>query len=523
MRFVFLALAALLGAALPASAQTLRIAMKGAVENADPGVNYSPNRNVQLHVYETLVTQDSHLQAQPQLAVSWRVLDPTTWEFTLRDGVRFHTGAPFTADDAVFSIEHARDVKNTRTYIQFVRGITAAEAKDAHTLVLHTRAPLPELPAYLTNVAILSRAAATDATDADFNGGRAAIGTGPYRWIRWTPAQDVLLERNPNYWGGAQPWEKVIFRFVPNDSARVAGLLAGDVDVIDAVPSGLYERVRGGNNRLVTADSIFTHYMYVDSLSPRIVNATSADGQPLEKNPFRDLRVREALTHAVNRTALAERAMEGSAAPAGQIAAPGFYGHVPELKPPSYDPALSRKLLADAGYPKGFNLVIQCTNDRFAGDALICQSIGQMLTAIGIRTTVDAQPISVYLKRWMNFSVNEQSELSVHMSMFGSTSGLSSVALTTLVRTRDVALGRGVQNGRFYSDPKLDAMLTVMDSTFDDQKREQLTREAITYAMSQQAVIPLLFMKAAWGLRTGLTFEPRGDQYTMATTIRAQP
>ncbi|HEY0174878.1 MAG TPA: ABC transporter substrate-binding protein, partial [Pedobacter sp.] len=143
--------------------------------------------------------------------------------------------------------------------------------------------------------------------------------------------------------GPAEPWERVIFRFIPSDSARVAALLAGDVDVIDTIPAGLYARVRNNpQTRLVTGDSIFTHYFFLDSMSPRIANATGTDGQPLPQNPLRDQRVREAMTHAINRVALAERTMEGGATATGQIAPEGLIGHVPDLPIPSYDPALSR-------------------------------------------------------------------------------------------------------------------------------------------------------------------------------------
>ena len=301
-------------------------------------------------------------------------------------------------------------------------------------------------------------------------------------------------------------------------------MLAGDVDVIATVPAGLHARVRESDRtRLVSADSIFTHYVYMDSMSTRIPNATGADGQLLPQNPMRDQRVRQAMTHALNRVALADRAMEGGATPAGQTSAPGCLGHDPSIPVPAYDPALSRRLLAEAGYPQGFNLAIQCTNDRFAGDSRVCQAIGQMLTAVGIRTSVDALPMSVYLRRGVSLAPGGEPALSAHLSMHGSTTGIASESLTSLVRTVDPALAHGGWNRTRYSNPEPDRLLSVTDATFDPAGRERAMQAAVRYAVDQQALLPVFFVKMAWGIRRGLTMPPRGDGFTMATTVRATP
>ncbi|MBL6456278.1 ABC transporter substrate-binding protein [Belnapia sp. T6] len=518
-----LAFAALLLAA-PAGAQELRIAMKAAVDSADPHLTYTPNRNVGIHVFETLVEFDPQLRPVPGLAESWRPVDELTWEFTLREGVRFHDGTPFIAEDAAFSIRRAQSVTGARTYANAVRNIRAAEARDARTLILHMKAPTPLQPNFIAQIGMVSARAAADAAEADFNGGRAAIGTGPYRWVRWTPGQDVVLDRAPTWRGTPEPWSRVTFRVISNDSARVAALLAGDVDVIDTVPAGLQPRVRESDRtQLVSIDSIFTHYFYMDSMSARIPNATGTDGQPLPQNPLRDGRVRRAMTHAINRVALAERAMEGGATPAGQVSAPGFLGHDPGIPVPVYDPALSRKLLAEAGYPGGFNLTIQCTNDRFAGDARVCQAIGQMLTMVGIRTTVDALPTSVYFRRGTTLTPTGEPELSAHLSMYGSTTGIGTESLTSLIRTINPALAHGGWNRTRYSNPELDRLLTLADEAFDPAERERAMQAAIRYAVDNQALLPVFFVKMAWGLRRGLTMPPRGDGFTMATAIRPAP
>ena len=228
----------------PARAQELRIALKAAVDSADPAQLYTPNRNVHLQVYEPLIQQDDQSHLLPGLALSWRIVDPLTWELKLAEA-QFSDGTAFGAEDVMFTIRRIQVSEGTRTYRIYTRDIAAMEAPDAHTLLIHTSTPAAGLPVNLTAFGIVSARAAKDATAEDFNGGRAAVGTGPYRWVRYLPGQSVSLARNERYRGGAVPWATVEYRFVPNDSARVAALLAGDVDVIDTVPPNLFERVRG--------------------------------------------------------------------------------------------------------------------------------------------------------------------------------------------------------------------------------------------------------------------------------------
>ncbi|GGC42958.1 ABC transporter substrate-binding protein [Siccirubricoccus deserti] len=517
-------LLALLMLATPAAAQELRIGMKAAVDSADPHLTYTPNRNVGLHVFETLTDLNPTLRPVPGLAESWRAIDELTWEFTLREGVRFHDGTPFTSEDAAFSIRRAQTVTGARTYASAVRNVASVETPDPRRLILRMRVPTPMQPHHIASIGMVSARAATDAAEADFNGGRAAIGTGPYRWVRWTPGTEVVLERAGTWRGTPEPWARVTFRAMANDSSRVAALLAGDVDVIDTVPAGLHARVRESDRtKLVSTESIFTHYLYMDSMSARVANATGADGQPLPQNPLRDQRVRKAMSHAINRVALAERAMEGGATPAYQVAAPGLIGHDPAAPAIAYDPALARRLLAEAGYPQGFGLNLQCTSDRFAGDARTCQAIGQMLTAIGIKASIEALPIAVYFRRGTQSAPGGEPELSAHLSMFGSTLGIASESLTSLIRTIDPKLGHGGWNRTRYSNPELDRLLTEAEGIFDDAAREKGIQAAARYAVDQQALLPIFFVRASWGIRRGLTMVPRADSFTMATTTRAAP
>ena len=515
------ALLAVLSWPCMAAAQELRIGMKAAIDSADPHLLFTPSRNVQLHVWEPLVVQDAQVKPTPGLALSWRPVDATTWEFKLREDARFHDGSPLTAEDVVFSIRRAQTIEGVRTYRAYIRDIASVESAGPHTVLIRTSVPSPLLPNNLSTFGIASARAAQGATGEDFNGGRAAIGTGPYRWGRWTPGQDVTLERNEDYRAGPQPWSRVSFRFLGNDSARVAALLSGDVDVVDAVPAGLYDRVRnsGGKTQLETATSLFALNLTLDSRA-RSNFVTGPDGKPLAENPLARREVRQAMSHAINRTAIAERAMEGGAVPAGQYMPPGFLGHVPDVQPASYDPALSRRLLVQAGYPQGFGLTLHCLNDRFYGDSKTCQAMGQMFTAIGIRTTVEALPSSIFFRRALT-GASGQPEFSASMSIFGSAAGLPDNAFTSLVQTFDPARGRGTSNLGRFSNPQLDALIDKAAATFDPAERQAVLEQATRIVFEQDlATIPVFYLKGAWGLRQGLTMEPRGDQYTLATGIR---
>ena len=509
--------------AAPVAAQELRIGFKAAVDGSDPHQNYTPNRNVQLHGYEPLVFQDAFMRPLPGAASSWRQVSDEAWEFTLREGLTFHDGTPVTADDVVFSIKRAREITGLRTFVGQTRSIASAEAKDDRTVIIRTRGLSTLLPNQMAVIAILSRRLAEGAVEADFNGGRAAIGTGPYRWVRLSQGQEVVLERAERHWREPEPWQRVTFRFISNDSARVAALLAGDVDVIDNVPAALYGRVRDSDrSQLITGTGLFTLYMYLDHFRDQVAYATGPDGQPLARNPIRDPRVRQAMNLALNRAALAERAMEGSADPIGQFAAPGFIGHDPSLTVPAQDQAQARRLLAEAGYPNGFGLTIHCTNDRFAGDARTCQVVGQMLTAVGIRVTVDALPAAVFFRR-ANGNAQLDPEFTAFMAIFASSTGVASETMSSILRTRNASLGQGPLNRGRYSNPAMDAALDRVDRTLDDAERERAMGAAARIAIEDNAILPIFSLRASYGVRRGLTLTPRGDQYTMATGIRSAP
>src|SRR5437879_3371659 len=355
--------------ALPAHGAELRVGLAADVTSMDPHfLAIAPNINIAWHVFDALTHVDEDTRLIPGLAVSWRAVDATTWEFRLRSGVRFHDGTELTAEDVVFSIERTLKVPNGQ-YGIFTRRIVAKEILGAHTLRLKTATPYAMVPYDLNSVFIVSRRAAARSEPGDFDSGKAMVGTGPFRFVRFARGDRIELARNDAYWGAqggkSAAWEKVTFRIVPTDPARLAGLLSGELDVIEQVPTADLPRIRR-DARLNTVQKVSwrTIFFYLDQHRDRAPGLADKAGRPLERNPFRDLRVRRALSKAINRPAIAERLMDGAALPASNLVSPPVFGYAPDLAPETYDTAGAKRVLAEEAQTVAFGLTCSAARHR---------------------------------------------------------------------------------------------------------------------------------------------------------------
>ena len=496
-------------------AEPLRIGLAADVTSMDPHfLNLQPNVSISWHVFDALTHVDENARLIPGLAESWRAIDAKTWEFKLRKGVRFHDGSDFTAEDVVFSIERTLRVPNGQ-FRPFTQRIVGKEILDPHTLRLRTAAPYAMLPYDLDSVFVVSRKSAAGARPEDFDSGKAMNGTGPFRFVRFARGDRVELARNADYWGKRSPWEKVVFRIVPNDPARLAGLLSGELDAIEQIPTADLPRIRG-DPRLVSSQKVSwrTIFLHLDQRHEQVVGVTDKSGRPLARNPFRDLRVRQALSKAINRQAIAERLMDGAALPASNLVSPPVFGYAPDLKPEPYDPEGAKRLLAEAGYPDGFAMTLAAPNNRYVNDEQIAQAVAQMLARVGLRVRVETFPINVYLSKGRN------GEFAVAMLGWGSFSG--DLALRSLVATPDPGKGFGAFNWSGYSNPRLDQLIERAFASVDDKRREELAREAMRLAMRDYAVVPLHHQMATWALRRGLAYPGRTDEFTLANQIQGK-
>ncbi len=510
---------AIAGLALePAAAQTLTMGVGAPVTSIDPHYHQlSPNTAVAEMIFSALTETDSRARITPDLAESWRPVSDTVWEFKLRQGVTFHNGSPFTAEDVAFTFERVPKVPNSpSSYAIYTRPITRVEIVDSYTLRLHTASPYPLMPTDLASVMILDRETHANATTEGFNAGPMAVGTGPFRMVSHRNGDRIEFERNDNYFGPRPAWSRVTYRMITNDAARTAALLAGDVDVIDQVPTSDLAKLRG-DQRLTLAETtglrvIFLSFDHVrDDASPFV---TDNDGKPIPRNPLRDPRVRRALSTAIDRNAITERVMESAALPAGQFLPEGSFGYVPGLNPPRFDTEAAKRLLAEAGFPGGFRITLHGPNDRYPNDARIIQAIGQMWTRAGVRTAVEAQPWTTFVGR------AARQELSAFLIGWGTSSGEASNPLRNLTATFDREKGYGASNRGRYSNPEADRILEQAMRELDDAKREALLQQATRLAMEDVGIVPLHIQKNAWAMRRGFAMEARADELTRAQDVR---
>ncbi|MBM3340628.1 MAG: ABC transporter substrate-binding protein [Betaproteobacteria bacterium] len=515
---------ALMVAAPAARAAEISIALGADVTSIDPHFhNLTPNNNVAEHIFETLVTKDARSRLRPALAESWRAIDDLTWEFRLRKGVKFHDGADFTAQDVVFTLERVPAVPNSpSSFATYSKQIVEKIIVDPHTIRFKTATPYPLMPTDMSTIFIVSSRAAKGATAAgasteDFNSGKAAIGTGPFKFVRYAKGDRLELARHDAYWGVKPAWEKVTFRLITADPTRVAALLAGDVRAIENVPTSDIARIAKSKDfTLYRTVSHRLMYLHLDSNRDRSPFVTDKAGKPLDKNPLKDVRVRRAISKAINRQALVERVMEGAAVATGQLMPEGMFGHTPALKPEAHDVEGARKLLAEAGYPDGFAITLHAPNNRYVNDEQIAQAIAQLLTRAGIATKVDAMPASVF------FSRGSKLDFSFLLAGWGADTAEASSPLKALLATFDTAKGMGTANRGRYSNPKMDAVLTQALSTVDDVKRERLLQQATEIAVGDLGIIPLYHQHNLWAARRGVTYTARTDERTLAHEFKFQ-
>jgi peptide/nickel transport system substrate-binding protein len=402
------------------------------------------------------------------------------------------------------------------SYVAFVRPITETIVVDPYTIRFKTAAPYPLLPNDMANVSIVSRKF-EQAPTGDFNNGRAAIGTGSYRFAEFVPGDRIVLQRFDGHWGIRGHWAKVTHKIITNDAARVAALLAGDVQIIENVPTPDLARVRqNANLSLSQTLSNRLIYLHVDSFRDQSPFVTDKAGAVLPNNPLKDRRVRQALSKAINRPAIVERVMDGAAIPAGDIIPEGMFGSNPRNKAETFDPEGARKLLADAGYPNGFGMSIHGPNDRYLNDEKILQAVGPMFTRIGIDTKVVTSP-------WATFSSQSSAPnyaFSLVLVGWGAGTGEAAGNLRALLASVDRDRGMGASNRGRFSNPQLDTILREALATVDDEKREKLLQDASEIAMREVGLIPLHYQVNIWGMRRGLAYTARTDEYTLAQYIR---
>jgi peptide/nickel transport system substrate-binding protein len=503
-----------------ASAQKLTIGLGTEPTSIDPHYhNLGPNNQIAQHLFSRLIEQDHKQNLSPGLATSWKALNDTTWEFKLRKGVKFHDGSEFNADDVLFSMDRAGNHPNAKSSFGLYTKGKEFKKIDDLTVQVSTKSPYPLMPVDLSNVHIVS-----DKTvgkwEGDYNNGSAAIGTGPYKLVKWVKGEVLEMVRFDGFYGSKPHWKNAVIKPIKSSPSRLAALLAGDVDFIDQVPTidisrlkkdGKIELSQGVSNRVI--------YLHMDQHRDDAQYIKGTDGSKI-KNPFKDVRVRKAVSKAISRDLIVDRVMEGIAIKAGQLLPDGFFGRSSKLKPEAYDAAGAKKLLTDAGYPNGFQVTLHGPNNRYINDAKIVEAISQMLTRIGIKTTPDTMPKSVYFKRAKNKGPAKPPEFNFVLVGWGSGTGEPSSPLRSLLGTYSKEKGWGSSNRGLHSNPTMDKILDEALSTVDDTKRAALLAKATEIGIGEdQGIIPLHYQVNTWAARKGLKYRARTDERTRAMEV----
>jgi peptide/nickel transport system substrate-binding protein len=509
-----LLLAWLLAGLVPcAMAQDLTMGVQSAFV-VDPHVLFlGPNMAMARNLYDSFMGKDEDARWTPALATSWRQVDPLTWEFTLRQGVKFSDGTPFTAQDVVASVRRIPAIPNNPgPYTSNLRTIISTEAVDAFTIRVTTDRANPLLPGQFTNIFILPQSVVGAPPEA-FTSAKATIGTGPFRLVSFRYGEGAELEPNRYYWGEKPAWQHVHIKVISNDAAREAALLAGDLNLMENVPPEDVARLRTTPGIQVFARPADR----VAFLEPNVGPATLAlltdrAGNRLAANPLRDLRVRQALSLALDRHALVDRALSGQGMATMQLVPEGFGGWDPAVPVPAADPAAAKRKLAEAGFPDGFGLTLACPNDRWVDDARVCQGVAQMLTRGGFATQVDTMPGSVFFPQ-SRYGRNEWPVILYELSLSSLRDG--QYILQVAAETADQARGIGDGNRGGFSDPALDRIIDAA-VVRSDPGRDLAIRHALAETVARLGLIPMYVEPTIAATRNGVVYRPRIDQQMTA-------
>lgn len=494
-------------ATFPLEAATFRWSSQGDFITCDPhGQADSFTLGYLRNVFEHLVTRDERQRLIPALAVSWEQASPLVWRFHLRQGVRFHDGAPFTAADVVFSIRRAQS--KTSTWRAYSLGIGEPVRIDDYTVEFRTAAPNPTILDQLNYVLIVNEAwmkkykaeLPVDPTKAeDAYASYHANGTGPYKLLSWQPDVKSVLTRNDEWWGIREKrltGNVTDIEYLPLQSAatRMAALTTGGVDFVLDVPIQDIPRIKASDTlKVVEGVEGRVIFLGMDQFSDTLQYADVKG-----RNPFKQPKVRQAIYHAIDIEAIRTQVMRGYAEPNGVLLTPAMVGYTKALDQRlAYDPAKSRALLKEAGYPEGFGITLDCPNNRYINDERICVALAGLLGKVGIRTRVNAMPKTPYFQKL------ERHDSSFYLLGQGTESSDPMQFMSGIMHSVDPK-GWGSNNYGRIADPALDKTIESAAGEMDETKRARRVGEAMAIVREQVYYIPLHRQVVPWVMRKNI-------------------
>ncbi len=514
------AVAALAIAAVPGHAATLRWAAQNDILTLDPhSQNHTTTHAIMQYVYEGLTRYSKDFQVEPCLATSWEQITPTQWRFHLRKGVKFHDGTPFTADDVVFS--YGRILQPQGTNQIYVSGVKEMKKIDDYTVDAILSGPNPVLLRLFTDFRIMSKAWSVKnkaesiqnykAKEENY-ASRHTNGTGPYLVNLWEPDKRVVMTANPAWWDKLEGnVTEVIYTPIKADATRVSALLSGDVDIVTDLPTQDVSRLRSDTKiKMLEGNEVRTIFIGMDQHNPELLYSNVKG-----KNPFKDVRVRKALNLAVDRETIKRVTMRGLSIPAAIIVAPGVHGYTKELdKVAPADVDGAKKLLAEAGYPNGFEFGLDCPNNRYVNDEGICQALVGMWARAGLKVKLNAQPMASFIAKVENF------DHSAYMLGWGVSTFDALFSLQSLVHTKGGVDG-SFNLGR-VSDPKLDALIDAAKTEMDPKKRDVLLHDALVLTRDNYYYVPLHHQIRPWAMKKNVTIVYKPDDRPEARYARVE-
>jgi peptide/nickel transport system substrate-binding protein len=516
------ALAIVLAFGSAADAKTLRYSSQGDITTIDPHGNNEGFTNAFLDgIYEPLVTRGKDLKVEPCLAVSWQQVNPTTVRFRLRPNVKFHDGSAFNADDVVFSFQRA--LSDTSNFKPYLAGVKEAKKVDDLTVDVVTEGPAPVLVPQLTEIRMMSKSWSTRhnvTKPQDYKNkeetyaSRNANGTGPF--VLKTREADVktVAVLNSNWWGKREGnVDELVYQPIKSDATRLAALLSGEIDfVLDPPPQDVPRLKQDGKIKVVEGNENRTIFLGMDQWRDEL-QYSSVKG----KNPFKDQRVRAAVQLAIDVNAIKTQVMRGLSIPSGVMFAPQVDGYPKDLdKPVVANREKSRKLLAEAGYPNGFEVTLDCPNNRYVADEKICVAIAGMLAQVNVKVKVNAMPRAQFFPKIQNL------DTSFYMLGWGVPTFDSQYSLQSLMRTRVDKSADGDYNLGKYSNPKVDAAIDKLKTEIDGKKRAALAREITALHLADVGHIPLHHQVIPWAMRSNVTVVHRADNRLTVKWVKIQ-
>ena len=493
-----------------AQSVTMRWGAQNDILSLDPhSQNHSTTLAILMNSYEGLTRYGPKFDLEPALATKWTYITPTQVRFDLRKGVKFHDGSTFTADDVIFSFNRIRQPQG---FLQvYVSGVNEIKKVDDYTIDLVLAAPNPTLLRSLIDFRIMSKSwsEANKTTNVqDYKNkeenfaSRNVNGTGPYHVTSWQPDQKITMTINKAGWDKVSGnVTDVVYTPIKSDPTRVAALLSGDLDLLSDVPTQDVARLRGDSKfKVVDGNEVRTIFLALDLFNPEL-KYSDVKG----KNPLKDKRVREALSLAIDRELIKRNTMRGLSLPAGIMVAPGVNGNSPDLdQAVKADPEKAKRLLAEAGYPNGFEIQLNCSNNRYVNDEEICQNIAVMWSRVGIKVKPAVEGFATFISKVQNF------DTSVYLMGWGVATMDAQFTLQSLVRTRTSGADGNFNMGR-VSDPVIDRLVDAMKTELDVTKRNALIREALIRTRDEVLVIPIHHQLRPWAMKPGLDTVYRND------------